>query len=303
MAALASGHAATDFANGALPALLPFFVDRFDLSYTLAGLLILASAFSSSVIQPFFGLWSDRRGAIWLLPTGVAVAGLGIALAANAPRYWLVLLFVLVSGVGCRRVPPGRLEVRGVHERPAAGERDVALLDRREPRLRARPGDRDAARPLAGPARRAPARRPVPRRSRPCSSPPAATSRASLPSGPGIEAWPAKTGPVRAGPPARRDRPAERLVVRADHVRAAVGGLAGTFQGVWQPAADLHAAGGPRRDACGGAARRSHRPPPGAHREHRRDCAAHARLRRRRRRGRGGSRSRSSAPAWSARSA
>ena len=106
MAALSSGHAATDFANGALPALLPFFVERFDLSYTLAALLILASAFSSSVIQPFFGLWSDRRGAIWLLPTGVAIAGIGIALAADAPSYWLVLGCVLVSGVGVAAYHP-----------------------------------------------------------------------------------------------------------------------------------------------------------------------------------------------------
>jgi MFS transporter, FSR family, fosmidomycin resistance protein len=106
MAALASGHLATDFANGALPALLPFFVDRFDLSYTLAAALVLASAVSSSVIQPFFGLWSDRRGAIWLLPAGVAIAGVGIALAAAAPSYWLVLLFVLLSGVGVAAYHP-----------------------------------------------------------------------------------------------------------------------------------------------------------------------------------------------------
>jgi MFS transporter, FSR family, fosmidomycin resistance protein len=106
MAALSSGHGATDFANGALPALLPFFVERFDLSYTLAALLMLASAFSSSVIQPFFGLWSDRHGAIWLLPTGVAVAGIGIALAADAPSYWLVLACVLVSGVGVAAYHP-----------------------------------------------------------------------------------------------------------------------------------------------------------------------------------------------------
>jgi FSR family fosmidomycin resistance protein-like MFS transporter len=106
MAALSSGHAATDFAGGALPALLPFFVERFDLSYTLAALLMLASAFSSSVIQPFFGLWSDRRGAIWLLPTGVAVAGIGIALAADAPSYWLVLALVVVSGVGVAAYHP-----------------------------------------------------------------------------------------------------------------------------------------------------------------------------------------------------
>ena len=106
MAALASGHLATDFANGALPALIPFYVDRFGLSYTLAAALMLASAISSSVIQPFFGLWSDRRGAIWLLPVGVAVAGIGIALAAAAPSYWLVVVFVLVSGLGVAAYHP-----------------------------------------------------------------------------------------------------------------------------------------------------------------------------------------------------
>jgi len=106
MTLLAAGHLGTDFANGALPALLPFLVDRFDLSYTLAATLILASAVSSSVIQPLFGLWSDRRGAIWLLPVGVAVAGLGIAFAADAPSYWLVLLLVVASGIGVAAYHP-----------------------------------------------------------------------------------------------------------------------------------------------------------------------------------------------------
>jgi MFS transporter, FSR family, fosmidomycin resistance protein len=106
MAALSAGHGATDFANGALPALLPFLVDRFDLSYTLAAVVILASAASSSLIQPLFGAWSDRRGAIWLLPAGVALAGIGIALAAAAPAYWLVLLLVVVSGLGVAAYHP-----------------------------------------------------------------------------------------------------------------------------------------------------------------------------------------------------
>src|SRR6266480_2301982 len=106
MAALSSGHLATDFANGALPALLPFCVDKFALSYTLAAAVILASAVSSSIVQPLFGLWSDRRGAIWLLPAGVALAGIGIALAAVAPSYWLVLVFVVVSGFGVAAFHP-----------------------------------------------------------------------------------------------------------------------------------------------------------------------------------------------------
>jgi FSR family fosmidomycin resistance protein-like MFS transporter len=106
MAVLSTGHAATDFAGGVLPALLPFLHDKFDLSYTLSAVLILASSISSSVIQPLFGLWSDRRGALWLLPTGVALAGIGMALAADAPSYWLIVVLVVVSGIGTAAYHP-----------------------------------------------------------------------------------------------------------------------------------------------------------------------------------------------------
>jgi FSR family fosmidomycin resistance protein-like MFS transporter len=106
MALLSSGHLATDFANGALPALLPFLKERFSLSYTAVGGIVLASQVSSSLIQPLFGLWSDRRGAMWLLPAGVAVVGIGTALAADAPSYWIVLLLVLLAGVGSAAFHP-----------------------------------------------------------------------------------------------------------------------------------------------------------------------------------------------------
>src|SRR5919106_4827876 len=111
MAALSAGHLATDFANGAVPALLPFLVHRFDLSYTLAGAVMLVWAVSSSVIQPFFGLWSDRRGALWLLPAGLAAGGIGIGLAAAAPSYWLVLLPLVGSGLGTAAHHPGGSKV------------------------------------------------------------------------------------------------------------------------------------------------------------------------------------------------
>jgi MFS transporter, FSR family, fosmidomycin resistance protein len=106
MTALSSGHLATDLAQGALPALLPFLAERFDLSYTMVGALVLAATISSSLIQPAFGLWSDARGALWLLPAGVAVSGLGIAFASIAPSYALVLAGVLVSGVGVAAYHP-----------------------------------------------------------------------------------------------------------------------------------------------------------------------------------------------------
>jgi MFS transporter, FSR family, fosmidomycin resistance protein len=106
MAALSFGHLATDFAGGALPALLPFLVSKYDLSYTLAAVVMLVSTLSSSIVQPFFGLWSDRRGAFWLLPSGVALGGIGMALAAASPTYGIVLLFVALSGLGTAAYHP-----------------------------------------------------------------------------------------------------------------------------------------------------------------------------------------------------
>ena len=106
MALLSGGHLATDLASGTLPALLPFFKERFDLSYTLAALLILASTFASSIIQPFFGHWADRYRLEWMLPAGITVAGLGIGLGTAMPSYWLLLLFVVISGFGVAAFHP-----------------------------------------------------------------------------------------------------------------------------------------------------------------------------------------------------
>ena len=106
MAALSSGHMAVDFAGGVLPALLPFLVTEWDLSYTYAGGLILASSLAASVVQPLFGFWSDRRGAVWLLPAGVAIGAIGMGLAALSPSYWWVVLFVVVSGLGTAAYHP-----------------------------------------------------------------------------------------------------------------------------------------------------------------------------------------------------
>jgi FSR family fosmidomycin resistance protein-like MFS transporter len=106
MAVLSGGHLATDFASGSIPALLPFFAAKFDLSYTLTAILMLSVLISSSLVQPLFGLWSDRRGALWLLPGGLALAGVGLGLAASAPSYALLVACVFASGIGIAAFHP-----------------------------------------------------------------------------------------------------------------------------------------------------------------------------------------------------
>src|SRR4026209_1201659 len=77
MVTLAWGHLGVDFASGAVPALPPSLATEFDLSYAATAGMMLAALVSSSLVQPLFGLWSDQRGAMWLLPGGVALAAGG----------------------------------------------------------------------------------------------------------------------------------------------------------------------------------------------------------------------------------
>src|SRR5438132_4121954 len=106
MGALSGGHLAVDFAAGSVPALIPFMSDRFQLGYALAAMLLLAATVSSSLVQPLFGLWSDRRGALWLIPGGAVLAAVGIGGAAISPVYPVVLLLVLAGGLGVAAFHP-----------------------------------------------------------------------------------------------------------------------------------------------------------------------------------------------------
>src|SRR3954471_22626346 len=106
MTALSGGHLAVDFASGSVPALIPFLTDRFDLNYAFAAMLLLASTVSSSLVQPLFGLWSDRRGALWLIPGGTILAAVGVGLAAVTPWYPVVLLLVFAGGLGVAAFHP-----------------------------------------------------------------------------------------------------------------------------------------------------------------------------------------------------
>jgi MFS transporter, FSR family, fosmidomycin resistance protein len=106
LAVLASGHLLADATQGVVPALLPFLISERGLSYAAASALVLASTVSSSVIQPLFGHYSDRRPRPWLMPAGVAVGGGGVAVAGLTASYPLLVLAILVSGVGVAAFHP-----------------------------------------------------------------------------------------------------------------------------------------------------------------------------------------------------
>ena len=103
---LSAGHFSVDLSQGAVPAMLPFFVVERHLSYAAAAGLVLAQTVSSSVLQPLFGQLTDRWPAPWLLPAGVAVAGIGLGAAALMPTYGLIWLAIALSGIGVAAYHP-----------------------------------------------------------------------------------------------------------------------------------------------------------------------------------------------------
>lgn len=106
LALLAAGHLSVDLCQGAVPAMLPFFIRERQLSYAAAAGLVLAQTVSSSVLQPLFGQLTDRRPLPWLLWVGVAVAGASLGVAALMPTYQLIWLAVAVSGIGIAAYHP-----------------------------------------------------------------------------------------------------------------------------------------------------------------------------------------------------
>jgi len=106
LAALSYGHLATDLSQGAIPALLPVFRSEYHLSYTQLGLIVLLANVSSSVIQPAFGVLSDRVKMYWLMPTGMLVASAGIVLAVTVRDYPTLVAMICLSGLGVAAFHP-----------------------------------------------------------------------------------------------------------------------------------------------------------------------------------------------------
>jgi FSR family fosmidomycin resistance protein-like MFS transporter len=103
---LSVGHLITDVNQGALPALLPFFKEALNLSYTMAGVILLSSNLTSSIIQPVFGHLSDRRPIGWFLPLAPVIACLGISITGFISNYSLLLLCVILAGIGVASFHP-----------------------------------------------------------------------------------------------------------------------------------------------------------------------------------------------------
>lgn len=99
-------HLLNDCVQAVLPSIYPLLKHEFALSFTQVGLITLTFQCTASLLQPWIGLYTDKRPIPFLLPAGMCVTLAGVALLALAGSYGMLLAAAAMIGVGSSTFHP-----------------------------------------------------------------------------------------------------------------------------------------------------------------------------------------------------
>ena len=93
-------HFLNDMIQSIIPSIYPIVKDKFDFSFAQIGIITLVFQMTSSILQPFTGLYADKHPRPYALSIGMCFTLVGLLLLAFAENYFLILLAVRVIGLG-----------------------------------------------------------------------------------------------------------------------------------------------------------------------------------------------------------
>lgn len=93
-------HLLNDTVQSLLPALYPLLRNTFHLDFGQVGLIAFTATFTSSLLQPLVGLYSDRHPKPYFLAAGMGITLTGLLTLAAAPTYAIVLIAAGLIGTG-----------------------------------------------------------------------------------------------------------------------------------------------------------------------------------------------------------
>ena len=93
-------HFLNDMIQSIIPSIYPIIKDKFDFSFAQIGIITLVFQMTSSILQPFTGLYADRHPHPYALSIGMCFTLTGLLLLAFAENYLLILLAVSIVGFG-----------------------------------------------------------------------------------------------------------------------------------------------------------------------------------------------------------
>jgi FSR family fosmidomycin resistance protein-like MFS transporter len=100
LAAVSVCHMLNDMVQSLLPSIYPILKSSFRLNFGQVGLLTLTYQVVASLLQPFIGLYTDRRPMPYALAFGMCLTLAGIATLALAPTFGLLLVAAAIVGAG-----------------------------------------------------------------------------------------------------------------------------------------------------------------------------------------------------------
>ena len=71
LSVISFAHGVSDFYSGIVPFTIFLVLSRDHVSAGFQGALVFVWYLTSSLVQPFFGAYTDRHGRWWFMPTGV----------------------------------------------------------------------------------------------------------------------------------------------------------------------------------------------------------------------------------------
>ena len=93
-------HFLNDMIQSITPSIYPIIKDKFDFSFAQIGIITLMFQMTSSILQPFTGLYADKHPRPYALSVGMCFTLIGLLMLAFSEHYLLILLSVSIVGLG-----------------------------------------------------------------------------------------------------------------------------------------------------------------------------------------------------------
>lgn len=106
LGAVAFVHLLNDLIQAMLPSIYPMLKDEFNLSFTQIGLITLTFQCTASLLQPWIGLYTDRRPIPFLLPIGMSFTLLGVLMLSVVTSFPTLLIAAALIGIGSSAFHP-----------------------------------------------------------------------------------------------------------------------------------------------------------------------------------------------------
>lgn len=97
---IAFAHLLNDMLQAVIPSVYPILKDSYQLSFTQIGLITFAYQMAASILQPFVGLYTDKKPQPYSQIYGMLFTLFGIVLLSFADHFYIIIISVILVGIG-----------------------------------------------------------------------------------------------------------------------------------------------------------------------------------------------------------